>query len=309
MKTFIKILSFLCSLTVLAQTTSIPDQQFEQILINEGIDSDGTINGQVLTSDINSVQNLELNDVADLTGLEDFNALESLVLDEGGGLDSQGWPDVIIDLTANTNLKELEIWGFMKLNVLDVTGLTQLKELRLGNISDDLQEMSISELDLSTNINIEYVEIGFVDPLNYVNLKNGNNINMQNFALNIDHYGPISTCIKVDDATKATNNTAPYNTWLLSGVDPNFYENGECNLSLKQAEVIEVTLHPNPTENTFQLQTQAEVQKVELFSLQGKKLAQFSSQENYDISFLQTGIYFVKVSTTKESQTLRLIKK
>ncbi|WP_121667941.1 T9SS type A sorting domain-containing protein [Mesonia aquimarina] len=308
MKSYIIILSLLYSLTLIAQTTSIPDQQFEQILINEGIDSDGVINGQVVTSDIDTVLNLDLDEVEDLTGLEDFIALESLVLDEGGGPTSPDWPNIPIDLTGNLNLKKLEIWSYEGLSGLDFTGLINLEEVKIFEGQHDVLTMFIDELDLSTNAKINRVEIHFVEYLQYINLQNENNVNMQNFELEVDYYSPRSLCIKVDDATKATNNTAPYNTWLLSGVDPNFYDTGECNLSLKQAEVIEVTLHPNPTENTFQLQTQAEVQKVELFSLQGKKLAQFSSQENYDISFLETGIYFLKVSTTRGSQTLRLLK-
>ncbi|WP_121667942.1 T9SS type A sorting domain-containing protein [Mesonia aquimarina] len=307
MKSYITILSLLCSLTLMAQTTSIPDQQFEQILINEGIDSDGIINGQVLTSDINNVQSLALNNVEDLTGLQDFNALESLVLDEGGQSLSS---NITVDLTANTNLKELEIWSFAGLTDLDVTGLSNLQDIWIVESQDDVNTMSISDLDLSTNTNIEYVLLGYIDSFRRINLKNGNNANMQDFELDMDFFVSMwPTCIKVDDATAATNNTAPYDTWLLSGVDPTFYDAAECTLSLKQAEEIEVALYPNPTENTFQLQTQTEVQKVELFSLQGKKIAQFSSQENYDISFLETGIYFVEVSSINSSQTLRLIKK
>jgi len=38
-----------------SQTIVIPDANFEQILINIGIDSDGAVNGQILTSDIDGV--------------------------------------------------------------------------------------------------------------------------------------------------------------------------------------------------------------------------------------------------------------
>ncbi|SEI00636.1 hypothetical protein SAMN02927937_02688, partial [Paenimyroides aquimaris] len=34
-----------------AQVTLIPDATFEQLLVNMNIDSDGIINGQILTSD------------------------------------------------------------------------------------------------------------------------------------------------------------------------------------------------------------------------------------------------------------------
>jgi hypothetical protein len=43
----------------LAQTTAIPDQNFEQALIDMNIDIDGVINGQVLTSDIDDVIELD----------------------------------------------------------------------------------------------------------------------------------------------------------------------------------------------------------------------------------------------------------
>lgn len=50
MKKYIVPLLFFISITSsYTQTTAIPDQNFEQALIDLGIDSDATINGQVLT--------------------------------------------------------------------------------------------------------------------------------------------------------------------------------------------------------------------------------------------------------------------
>jgi len=74
-KTILLLISLFIGLEITAQTTSIPDQNFEQHLINEGIDSDGTINGQVLTSDIAPVLTLNLVNINDLTGLENFIAI------------------------------------------------------------------------------------------------------------------------------------------------------------------------------------------------------------------------------------------
>ena len=54
-----------------AQYTLIPDSSFENYLVDQGIDTDGQINGQVLTSDISD--EIELNmfglQVEDLTGI------------------------------------------------------------------------------------------------------------------------------------------------------------------------------------------------------------------------------------------------
>ena len=60
------------------QYTSIPDQNFEQALIDFGYDD--VIDGKVLTANINSVDSLFLEDknISDLIGVEAFTALKYL---------------------------------------------------------------------------------------------------------------------------------------------------------------------------------------------------------------------------------------
>ena len=62
----------------LGQYTSIPDQNFEQALIDFGYDD--VIDGKVLTANINSVDSLFLEDknISDLIGVEAFTALTYL---------------------------------------------------------------------------------------------------------------------------------------------------------------------------------------------------------------------------------------
>src|SRR5690554_3111579 len=52
---------FLAPLVLFAQYTLIPDPNFEQALIDLGIDSGGVVNGQVLTSDIETVVALDIS--------------------------------------------------------------------------------------------------------------------------------------------------------------------------------------------------------------------------------------------------------
>jgi len=63
-----------------AQTTAVPDANFEQALLDAGIDSDGIVNGQVLTSDISGITNLDVKskNINDLTGIESFTSLQTL---------------------------------------------------------------------------------------------------------------------------------------------------------------------------------------------------------------------------------------
>ena len=79
-KFFLSFAFLLGSLFTFAQFTAIPDTNFEQYLIDELYDSDGIINGQILTVDAEDVTNLFMNNLGinDMTGIEDFINLESL---------------------------------------------------------------------------------------------------------------------------------------------------------------------------------------------------------------------------------------
>ena len=63
-----------------SQTTAIPDTAFEQKLIALGIDSDLTVNGQILDSDAAGVNSLNLyfSNISDLTGIEAFTSVDTL---------------------------------------------------------------------------------------------------------------------------------------------------------------------------------------------------------------------------------------
>ena len=97
--TIVTCLGFLAKIN--AQITLIPDSGFEQALIDLGIDSDGMINGQVLTMDIEGVIILDVNysNIQDLTGIEDFAALEIL--------DVSGNELIALNVSSNIELKEL----------------------------------------------------------------------------------------------------------------------------------------------------------------------------------------------------------
>ncbi|WP_405385020.1 Calx-beta domain-containing protein [Maribacter sp. LLG6340-A2] len=61
--------------------TLIPDVNFEQSLLDQGIDTEGGIpNGRVLTSDISSITILDISNegINDLTGIEDFISIQDL---------------------------------------------------------------------------------------------------------------------------------------------------------------------------------------------------------------------------------------
>lgn len=175
------------SLDCLSQlNTYVPDDNFEQELINLGVDT--VLDDYVLTSNISSLNALNLQNAAidDLTGIEDFEALVFLYVN-GNNLTE-------LDVSNNTNLTLL-VCSLNNLTNLDVSNNTLLETL---NCSTN----SLSTLDVSQNTQLKDLQCS-TNQLTSLNAKNGNNTAITTFAatnnLNLN-------CIEVDDAAYSTTN-------------------------------------------------------------------------------------------------------
>ncbi len=164
-------------LIINAQTTSIPDSNFEQALIDLNIDSDGIINGEVLNSDISDITYLDISyyEITSLEGIQNFSSLFSLDCDNNNlvtlnlyqnnslntlycrynNLNELILNDSIrylrcdynnlgsLDLSTTTEI--IEIFAkFNSFNALDLTETINLKELSLGNNS--LESIHVSHI-------------------------------------------------------------------------------------------------------------------------------------------------------------------
>lgn len=56
-----------------------------------------------------------------------------------------------------------------------------------------------------------------------------------------------------------------------------------------------VRVYPNPSNNYFQISSEAVVEKVALYSIQGQLVKSFEKQEKYDVSDLAKGVYLIKI--------------
>ena len=138
--------------------TSIPDANFEQALIDDGIDTDGLINQKILNRDAIGVELLDVSSkmISDLSGIEAFTDLTFL-----NCLNNQL---STLDLSHNIALQQL-LCGSNQLSSLNVTGngalirlecsLNALSSLDVSN-STGLQNLGcsgnqLSSLDLSQN--------------------------------------------------------------------------------------------------------------------------------------------------------------
>lgn len=214
--------------SISAQYTAIPDANFEAA-IEAIITDDASGDGQVPTSEIETITALDVRglNISDLTGVEDFIALEQLYFSDN---------DITsIDLTNLVNLQTL--WGFAnnlttldlsnnlaladirmeenQLTSLDLSAHTNLviiqlnaNQLKVLDVSNSpsitrfrVYDNKLSTLDLSNNPALQEVRVS-ENELYTFNIQNGNNTNISNFSADTNFL----TCILVDDATYSTTN-------------------------------------------------------------------------------------------------------
>ena len=145
-KIYFTFFTLLITAQFLAQTTSIPDANFEQYLIQANIDSDGVINGEVLTSDISGIEVLDVSqrNISDLTGIQGFTSLKHL----------NAWSNNLtsVDVSKNTALEYISLYD-NQLTSIDITKNTKLKTF-------GIEENQLTTIDVSQNIELTNLSLG-----------------------------------------------------------------------------------------------------------------------------------------------------
>ena len=191
------ILTILYGFKSYSQNTYVPDDNFEQVLIDLGYDVE--LNDSVVTDSINNVKILDLSnkDISDLSGVEDFAELQKLYCQS----------NQLIELNLSNNAY-LEILNCSKNSIID---------LDLSN------NTFLKELSCKTN------------QLTGLNLKNGNNENLRLidasdndnlFCIQVDNYeqsyNKSSWSWKKNKYTGYTENCSSFEGALTYIPDDNF---------------------------------------------------------------------------------------
>lgn len=268
--------------TAYSQYTQIPDPGFEQALIDLEIDSEGVLDGQVLTSDIENVEVLDFGSLRDsgfnnLIGLEDFTSLKTLNLDmiysEATSLDlsvvptleyfsfDSGQDNIIssieeIILTNNPNLKKFESYENWMLRRIDLRG----------------SDLYINSLYFDYDPNYTQWEVVTCDMI------------------------PIESllCVEVTDPEALRNKEGNYTNWEID--EYCLFYTTDCTLSVSDFEMANFKIYPNPAKEFFQIETTVEMELISVYDVQGKKIKTFAGlQEYYPVTDLSPGLYFVKI--------------
>ncbi|PCJ26529.1 MAG: hypothetical protein COA97_05470 [Flavobacteriales bacterium] len=300
MKKLLLIVILLLSITTNAQTTAIPDPNFEQALISLGLDS-GPIDGVVFTANINGITSLNVTNknISDLTGIEDFTNLQILLA---------AWNQLTsLNVTQNTNLTYLYI-RINQITSLNVTQNTALDFLNCGN--NQLTNLDVSQntvltelwcyenfltsLDVSQNTVLNYLHCD-TNQLTCLNVKNGNNSNFTYFS---STYNPNLTCIEVDNISYSTTN------WTAIDAGASFNTNcgNPCTVGIAEEVLTNLSLYPNPTTKTINIDL-GEIQ-TNLTATLTNSLGQVILKQQYkSTNFIsldidaKNGMYFLQLQT------------
>ncbi|NOQ75058.1 MAG: T9SS type A sorting domain-containing protein [Crocinitomix sp.] len=311
---------FLITLTLIsliatgyAQKTYVPDDNFEQELIDLALDD--VLDDSVLTVNIETVIGLSLNDldISDLTGIEGFTELKSLfcymnnltTLDLSANLELRflnfnGNDINEIDLSANVLMRELNCSGNEMLE-MDLTNLLDLREF--GGYGNEFVAIDFSNctelesvgvganlfthLDFSNNPNLIYMNCADNNALVYLSVKNGANMDLETYN---STFCPRLNCIEVDDPTYSLAN------WLDKDPMANF--NLNCGLSIAGINTVEVTFYPNPATEILNVEISDKQMDFDLIDISGKLIVAGSLAKGVNpinVSKLPAGVYFLKL--------------
>ena len=189
------------------QSTYVPDNNFEQALIDLGYDD--VLNDSVPTSNIDTITLLSISNknISELLGIESFSALQ--ILRFSGNQVSD------LDLSNNTELQRL-LCGGNQLSTLDLSNNNALRVLKCGN-------NEITQLDLSNNTLLQQLFCRN-NMLSILNIKNGNNTELD--SLFITNNTELS-CVEVNNVNYLNTNFSVSN----GNLDTQHYFNTDCNKS------------------------------------------------------------------------------
>jgi len=317
---------FLLVVTVIsAQITYIPDYYFEVYLVATGIDTDGEINGQVLTADIAEVTQLPLitnHEITDLTGIEDFESLEILDLYKMDLLE--------IDLSHNLNIRHLNI-SDVSLVSLDISANVNLDIFFLalnyseGDYTSPITEIDVSnntllhafrvsntlitEIDVSNNINLQVLFIENTQALTTLNINNSNNLELTLVEIEDN---PNLTCLQVDDPEAVIEGVVPpYDSWFIEN-NPLLTITDDCNLGIGDITLNNhIKLYPNPVIEVLNIENNSSysINKLQIYDVLGRLVLQEKNLTGQiDVSNLASGLLFVHLETDGGVITKKVIK-
>ena len=199
-------------------------------------------------------------------------------------------------LTVFSNqLSSLILWNNTSLVRLNANG-NPLTSINLNNntalMELSLRSTALNYLDLSSNPALRQVDLEGSNLLEYLNIKNGTNENIDisggTFSSNFQELPSLAE-VCIDDV----NSDLAIFIETQAGHSINFSQ--ECVLEVADMEFQNTYLFPNPASNQITLQSTEPIVKAILFNLLGEKIKTYQSDAitHIEVQYLQRGTYLL----------------
>jgi len=280
------------------RTTNVPDDNFEAYLETHNANGNtvalgaadsmgnGVMNDNMVpTSRIENVTSLTISNqnIANLTGIEDFIALTSL------------------DCTFNN------------LSTLDLSSNIALTSLFC--YSNDL-----STLNLNNNNHLEILWTFNNSNLTTLHIQNGaNHLLAGTFTGGINTYARFRadnnsslTCIFVDDATDANNGVNDYVDWQIDATATFVQDDAACDALVYEDLVsLGFEIYPNPVKDVLYIRATEKINQIHIYNMLGqevKRILPSASSIEINLSNLPNGAYFIKAQIGMHNGSYKIIK-
>lgn len=317
-----KITFLMCLLVgqIYSQTTNIPDTSFEDALILAGVDvtdAMGFPDGFIDNADAANVQSLIISNsnILDLTGIEAFVNLTYLDISFNGFNTNNPLTNVNLSNSSNlqtlicnnnfmididiSNLQNLETLNIRdnEMSDLDITASTGLKFLNIEN--NNLQSIDLSQHPFLQQVTLQN------NQLSDLNIKNSANTILTTFNASVNLN---LSCIDVDNELDAIAGNGSYANWVK---DTSTSYSDNCATLSNDGFYKETSfIYPNPSHDFFQIMTKDNIQNIVIYNLNGKLVKRFNkSLARYSIKELENGLYFLKIQSTVNYITKKIVKR
>lgn len=115
-------------------------------------------------------------------------------------------------------------------------------------------------------------------------------------------------CLFEDQLYWSTGTSTPWGSWTFVHGNPGF---DVTNVNESKQIESNLKIYPSPTSNYINIEGPNEVYSLQILNIQGQlfhELNNIDGHQNIDVSFLPSGLYFIKVNYNKVNQIIRFIK-
>lgn len=99
--------------------------------------------------------------------------------------------------------------------------------------------------------------------------------------------------------------TQDYFSGIASGMGS--YDFATLGVQEPQLSNVQFSIYPNPASNVINIKTDLEFTKVELYDILGKRVLETGATNQLNISSFKSGVYFVKLHSTKGTLTKKVV--